>query len=183
MSKQLKTAIVLFFSFVFIFFGISQEYLPLIEKAIEEETFWPQSKIDTKSEAEYTVTRVIDGDTIVVSQGDKSYRVRYIGVDTPELSRDNQVAECLADEARAFNEELVLGQVVRLEKDISETDKYDRLLRYVYVNDVLVNAELLSSGFATILTIPPDVARAEDFKALEREAREEKRGLWGELCN
>ncbi len=119
----------------------------------------------------YLVTRVIDGDTIVLENGE---RVRYIGIDTPEISQN----ECFALEAKKKNEELVLGKRVRLEKDVSERDKYGRLLRYVYVGEIFVNDYLVRNGYAYAVTYPPDVKYSERFLQAQREARENKRGLW-----
>ena len=119
----------------------------------------------------YLVTKVIDGDTIVLENGE---RVRYIGIDTPEISQN----ECFALEAKKKNEELVLGKRVRLEKDVSERDKYGRLLRYVYVGNIFVNDYLVRNGYAYAVTYPPDVKYSERFLQAQREARENKRGLW-----
>ncbi len=118
------------------------------------------------------VIRVIDGDTIEVLLNRLTYRVRYIGVDTPETY------EPCYDEATAANRTLVGGQTVTLVKDISETDRYGRLLRYVYVGDVFVNAELAAGGYAQASTYPPDVAHADLFAALAAEARAAGRGCW-----
>lgn len=112
------------------------------------------------------VTRVIDGDTIVVEMDSRSYRVRYIGVDTPE------VGDSCAEEATAANAWLVAGKTVTLIKDVSETDRYGRLLRYVYVDDVFVNAELARQGYAQAVTYPPDVKNADLFVDLASQARE-----------
>ncbi|MDP3065004.1 MAG: thermonuclease family protein, partial [Chloroflexota bacterium] len=71
------------------------------------------------------------------------------------------------------------GARVRLERDVSETDRYDRLLRYVYAGDILVNAELVREGYAEATEYPPDTRYASCFDALEREARQEGRGMWG----
>ena len=119
------------------------------------------------------VKRVVDGDTIVL-QGDQ--RVRYIGVDTPEVGG---AVEPFGPEASDFNRRLVDGTRVRLERDVSETDRYDRLLRYVYAGDILVNAELVREGYAEAMDYPPDTRYASCFDALEREARQEGRGMWG----
>jgi len=112
------------------------------------------------------VVRVIDGDTIEVSIGGKIYKVRYIGIDTPETG------EWMGSKATAKNEELVGGKVVGLEKDVSETDKYGRLLRYVWVGNLMVNAELVRLGCAQVSTYPPDVKYVDLFLRLQREARE-----------
>jgi micrococcal nuclease len=113
--------------------------------------------------------RVIDGDTIELITGEK---VRYLGVNTPE------VKTCFGDEATKKNKELVELKTVKLEKDISNEDKYGRRLRYVYVGDVFVNDELVKQGFANVATYPPDVKFAGQFLESEKYARENKLGLW-----
>lgn len=118
------------------------------------------------------VTRVVDGDTIVVSLNGQDYKVRFIGINTPERGRPYYL------EATEKTKELCLGKQVRLEKDVSETDKYGRLLRYVYVGDTFVNAELVKQGYAQQFTLPPDVKYADLFKKLASEARERQAGLW-----
>ena len=125
------------------------------------------------------VVRVIDGDTIEVFIGGKTYKVRYIGIDTPETKDPQKGVEWMGPEAAAKNEELVGGKVVGLEKDVSETDRYGRLLRYVWVGNLMVNAELVRLGYAQVSTYPPDVKYADLFLQLQREAREAGRGLWG----
>ncbi|MCL4870518.1 MAG: thermonuclease family protein [Anaerolineae bacterium] len=124
------------------------------------------------------VTSVIDGDTIEVRLGGAAaYRVRYIGVDTPERG------DFYYQEAKTANENLVLNQEVILVKDVSETDRFGRLLRYVYLPDgTFVNAELVSQGYARQATFPPDVAQADYFGQLERTARETGQGLWGDVA-
>ncbi|MBM4433426.1 MAG: nuclease, partial [Chloroflexi bacterium] len=113
------------------------------------------------TETPITVTRVIDGDTIEVDITGVAYRVRYIGIDTPELDDENPSLSALAQEAARYNRELLEGKSVRLEKDVSETDKYGRLLRYVYVGDTFVNAELVRLGYAEVVTYPPDIKYQE----------------------
>lgn len=125
------------------------------------------------------VVHVVDGDTIDVLAGGRRVRVRYIGINAPESVDPRRPVECFGREAAAKNKELVDGKVVRLERDVSETDRYGRLLRYVYVGDLFVNAELVRLGYAQAVTYPPDVKYQELFLALEREAREAGRGLWG----
>ena len=122
---------------------------------------------------EVRVIRVIDGDTIEVSGGQ---RVRYIGVDTPEVGNNPQY---YGPEATNFNNSLVAGRKVTLEKDVSDKDRFGRLLRFVYADGILVNAELAREGYARAKVYPPDTGHAECFAALEQEAREAKRGLWG----
>ena len=119
------------------------------------------------------VQRVVDGDTVVLAGGE---RVRYIGIDTPEVTDGPAF---YGPEAKEANRRLVEGRRVRLERDITDRDRYDRLLRYVYVDGVMVNAELVREGFARVLDYPPDTRYTTCFTALEEEAIEEGRGMWG----
>jgi micrococcal nuclease len=122
------------------------------------------------------VTRVIDGDTIEVQMVDGAiYKVRYIGIDTP--GRD----EPWFIEANRANSDLIVGKTVTLVKDVSEVDQYDRLLRYVLVEDVFVNYELVSQGLSDIAFYPPDLACKEAFLQAAQSAREAKIGIWGPL--
>jgi micrococcal nuclease len=118
------------------------------------------------------VTRVIDGDTITIEGG---FRVRYIGIDTPEVYPQ---VEAFGIEAWQANRQLVEDKEVRLERDVSDTDRYDRLLRYVYVDDVLVNAELVRLGLARAKAYPPDTKYQELLEEMETEARKAGRGMW-----
>jgi len=115
------------------------------------------------------VTQVIDGDTIVIEGG---YHVRYIGIDAPEKDESYYL------EAKQANEELVEGKKVRLGKDISNKDKYGRLLRYVYVDGTFVNAEMVRQGYACAKAYLPDVKYQVYLEAMEKEARQAKRGGW-----
>lgn len=119
------------------------------------------------------VTQIIDGDTIDVEINGEIYRVRYIGMDTPEQD------ELLYQEATDANANLVAGQTVIMVKDVSETDRYDRLLRYVFLEDgTFVNAELVRLGFARASAYPPDVAFQDTFSDLQRTAVSAGIGLW-----
>lgn len=134
-----------------------------------------QNGICEKQVVTYLVTRVIDGDTIEIEGGQG---VRYIGIDTPETVHPSKPVECFGLEASNKNKELVEGKEVRLEKDVSETDTWGRLLRYVYVDDIFVNDYLVKQGYAYASTVPPDVKYAEQFVRAQREAKEYNRGLW-----
>ena len=118
------------------------------------------------------VIEVIDGDTIVI---EGNYRVRYIGIDTPEV---HPQVEAFGLEAWQANRELVEGKIVRLEPDVSEADKYGRLLRYVYVDDIFVNAELVRQGLAYAQAYPPDTKHQDYLEKLEQEAKQDGRGIW-----
>jgi len=129
------------------------------------------------------VTRVVDGDTIEVEMAGATYKVRYIGIDTPETVDPRRPVECYGHEASERNRQLVEGKTVELEKDVSETDKYGRLLRYVWVDGEMVNATLVREGYAVASTYPPDVKHQELFASLQREAIAADRGLWGPACD
>ena len=125
------------------------------------------------------VSRVVDGDTIIVSLDGEDYRVRYIGMDAPETVRPDWPVEPFGPEASEFNKRLVEGKTVWLERDVTETDQFGRLLRYVWLGDGrMVNKVLVDEGYARAVTLPPDVKHAADFVRLERDARAEERGLW-----
>lgn len=120
------------------------------------------------------VIRVIDGDTVVLSDG---RTVRYIGIDTPERGQPFYEA------AKNFNRKLVQGKEVELEFDVERYDHYGRLLAYVFVRDkdgrrIFVNAEMVRNGFARTYTKPPNVKYADLFVRLQEEARNNRRGLW-----
>ena len=126
------------------------------------------------------VTKIVDGDTIHVLIGNRREKIRYIGVDTPETHKPGTPVQCYGRAASAFNARLLAGRRVELRTDAETRDRYGRLLAYVYrrPDGLFVNAELVRRGFATILTIPPNVAHAEEFLRLQRAAREAGRGLW-----
>ncbi|MDO8692417.1 MAG: thermonuclease family protein [Dehalococcoidia bacterium] len=126
---------------------------------------------------EARVARVIDGDTIELASGQ---RVRYIGINTPELNDSRSTVRAWAEKGKEKNRELVEGKTVTLERDVSETDQYGRLLRYVYVNGLMVNSELVKLGYAYAVSYPPDVKQQSLFSQLAREAQAAGRGLWGE---
>ena len=118
------------------------------------------------------VIQVIDGDTIIIEGG---YRVRYIGIDTPEIYPH---LEAYGTEAWLANRSLVEGMEIRLERDVSEVDRYGRLLRYVYVDGIMVNAELVKLGLAEAKAYPPDTRYQDELEGLEEQARRAGRGMW-----
>lgn len=127
-----------------------------------------------------TVVKVIDGDSLEVELSDRIEKVRLLGIDTPEMGRKDRVAEYLAVEATAFTRKLAEGKRVKLETDPhgDTRDRYGRALRYVYLPDErMLNAVILAEGYGHAYTRFP-FSRAEEFRRLEREAREAGRGLW-----
>lgn len=155
-----------------------QEILPLPTASITP-SLLPTATVAGIQGEEAVVQRVVDGDTIVLQGG---MRVRYIGIDTPESVAPGKPVECAGKEAAARNKELVEGKIVRLERDISETDRLGRLLRYVYVGDIFVNKVLVEEGLAHASPYPPDIARQDELFASERAARENGQGVWSEKC-
>jgi micrococcal nuclease len=128
------------------------------------------------------VVRVVDGDTVKVRLPDRrrAITVRYIGVDTPESVKPGEPVQCFASQASAFNERLVTGRSVRLRIGRERTDRYGRMLAYVYLvaGDRFVNAELIRRGYARTVEFPPNTDFAVRFDRLERLARDQRRGLW-----
>ena len=136
----------------------------------------------TAGAGEATVVRVVDGDTIVVRIRGENERVRLIGIDTPESVKPNSPTECFGREAAGRTKALLPeGTPVRLVRDIEPRDNYGRLLAYVYrePDDLFVNLALAKEGYATTLTLPPNVAHTDEFVEAARAARERSRGLWG----
>ena len=179
--------IVALFIWLFVFtrnqiqFSPSSPTITLIPSQIPSRVISPSiiSSPSPKTQGMVKVIRVIDGDTIELEGGRK---VRYIGVDTPELTDNRTLVKCFADKALAKNKELVEGNMVSLEKDASETDKYGRLLRYVYKGNIFINEVLVQEGYAHAVSFPPDILYQEKLSEAEREAREKKLGLWGNVC-
>jgi micrococcal nuclease len=137
------------------------------------------------------VKRVIDGDTLLLEDGQ---RVRMIGIDTPEIhesrklyrdskknSQDVEAIKNMGRKSYEFTKKLIEGKMARLEFDVERKDRYGRLLAYVYLHDgTFVNAEIVRQGYASLLTIPPNVKFADMFLQLYRQAREKQVGLWRE---
>lgn len=148
-------------------------------------TLWQQQQVlgtkdvqddqDSPVMEQALVARIIDGDTIELSDGRK---VRYIGMDTPETKHPAKGVECFGQQAAQKNAELVVGKTVQLEKDVSETDRYGRLLRYVWLEGQMINSVLVSEGFAFARSYPPDIKHQAEFRVAEGQARDQQKGLW-----
>lgn len=151
----------------------------------------PQHKTLPSVSESYYVERVVDGDTLKLSGGE---RVRLIGVDTPEAHysnkllrdarrshKDTETIQAFGRKASAFTKGLCAGKKVKLEFDAVKRDKYGRLLAYVYLEDgTFVNARIIEDGFGQVMTIPPNVKYADRFLELQKKARLENKGLWDE---
>lgn len=130
--------------------------------------------------------KIIDGDTFDVKINKQVVRVRLLGVDTPETVDPRKAVQCFGKEASDKMKELLIGYSVTLETDPTQsmTDKYGRLLAYVYRDDGLfINKYLLENGYAHEYTYNIPYQKMDEFKALERQARDNRVGLWGDLCS
>lgn len=140
------------------------------------------AEIDFNKLQKTQVKKVIDGDTIVIESGET---VRYIGVDTPETVHPKKAIQCFGKNAAIQNKILVDKKIIYLEKDISDKDRYGRLLRYIYLPNpnsktevIFINEYLIEQGFGQIITYPPDVKYHNKFTDAQKIAQKEKRGLW-----
>jgi endonuclease YncB( thermonuclease family) len=167
-------------------FGAQQwswrDFVDVMGKDFERFSVLFSARDDQSQNGFVRVKRVVDGDTIEL---DDSEKVRYIGINSPESVKVNSPVECFGKAASAKNAELVEGKRVRLEKDVSDRDRYGRLLRFVYLEDgTFVNETLVREGYAYASPYTPDVSKSEFFKQAEREARENRHGLWApDTCN
>lgn len=169
-----------------------REIASILGKDVEWDGITNTASISDSKFIKANVTRVIDGDTILVSFDDgKEARVRLIGVNTPETVHPNKEVEFYGKEASDFTKTKLLNKSIYLEKDISETDVYGRLLRYVWlykpleideisIRNHMFNAILILEGYGQVSTYPPDVKYIDYFKNFQEQALKLKRGLWGE---
>lgn len=123
------------------------------------------------------ITRIIDGDTVQIATGEK---VRLIGIDTPETVDPRKGVQCFGKKASDHTKEILLNKEVTLKKDISITDRYGRLLRYIYVGDTFINEQLVRDGYAKASSYPPDIRYQEVFLEAQKYSQENSLGLWGE---
>ncbi len=131
----------------------------------------------------YAVVKVVDGDTLDILVNDETVRVRLIGLDTPEIVDPRKPVQCFAREASAKAKEILTGQSVQLETDLSQDlhDKYGRLLAYIFLPDgTLFNKYMISEGYGHEYTYHLPYKYQAGFKAAEKTARENKKGLWAD---
>lgn len=141
---------------------------------------------------EAKVLKVVDGDTIVIDRGQGQEKVRFILVDTPETKHPKKGVEYFGKEASTFTTNSLSGKTIYLQKDVSETDRYNRLLRYIWIErpssnepteeeirSKCFNAILLAGGYAQVTTFPPDVKYVDLFRQIQKEAMDSNKGLWG----
>lgn len=183
-----STRLLIFLSGILIFLGLGLVWFGLKSvQVVKNPPIAQTTPIATSSAVsgiegeQEIVTKVVDGDTIDLETGQV---VRLIGIDTPETVDPRRPVGCFGKEASNEVKGLLTNKKVILQKDVSEVDKYKRLLRYVYLpldngQILFVNDYLIREGFARVLTYPPDVKYNEQFRQAERKAREENKGLWG----
>jgi micrococcal nuclease len=188
-KKILKVILIIGLVAISLYFGFSYVQSQIIYNSEEGKITIPLGQ--SYNYTNVYVKRAVDGDTLVLATGE---RVRLIGIDTPEmhesakLHRDSERTKQdiktivkLGTRAYEFTKKLVEGKRVSLEFDVEKHDKYNRLLAYVYLKDgTFVNAEIVRQGYASLMTIPPNVKYADLFLKMYQEARENKRGLWAE---
>lgn len=179
--KQVKKILKIFWIFILIF-SLS---------ACDEKENTSNDQISSTDET-YTkaqVTRVIDGDTIWVNIGGDKEKVRFIGINAPELARDGKKAQFMAEKARDFVEKTIKDKEIYLEKDLTDRDKYDRLLMYIYlekpsedpsfeeIRDKSLNGILVKEGLAYSNYYKPNIKYQDFLEKLEDEAKENKLGI------
>lgn len=150
-----------------------QRRLERLAKQSQKPTLLPPSAVEWA-----LVRSVPDGDGVRLADG---RRVRYLGIDAPEIGGQGQPPQPWAKEAKAFNQALVVGRRVRLVRDVSDVDAHGRLLRYVFCDGLFVNAQLLLAGLATLMVVPPDTRYAELLALCELAARQAGVGMWRQL--
>lgn len=168
-DKRLLVSLVL--SLLLLFFGYTVNDQGFLEKLPSE-----------APPGTYRVLATEDGDTITVDMNGTKERVRFIGIDTPETQDPRKPVQCFGRAATNFTRQLIASNTVRLELDplSSNRDRYNRLLRYVYLPDGrLVQAEILRAGYGFAYTSFP-FTKSDEFLALQKEARDQNRGLWNE---
>ncbi|MCK4636204.1 MAG: thermonuclease family protein [Candidatus Moranbacteria bacterium] len=180
MKKNIAIGII---SVVLLIFGVSSSDLDFINDLANLFT----DSVDSKNDGFYDVVKVVDGDTLSVNIDGKVEKLRLIGIDTPETVDPRKPVQCFGREASDKAKELLSGKKVRLEVDSTqdERDRYDRLLRYVILEDgTSFNKKMIQEGYAHEYTYKVPYKYQAEFKFAEETARENKRGLWAsDTCN
>ncbi len=162
----------------------SVEELEEISIELKEKHNKVKQEVKGAKDKRYEVVRVVDGDTIKIDYDGVVETVRLIGIDTPETKHPQKKVECFGKEASEELEKLLLNKDVKVEFDSTQdkVDKYGRLLLYIWVDDIFVNKYMITNGYAHEYTYNTPYEYQKKFKEAEEEARESKKGLWGEAC-
>lgn len=178
-TKLLVTTslLVIITGFSLLWFGFQPTPIPIVENSPVATS---SATLGVEGE-KVVVAKVVDGDTLELEDG---RIVRFIGIDTPETVDPRRPVGCFGKEASWETKRLLSGKIVILQKDITEVDKYKRILRYIYLpldsgETLFIQDYLVREGFAKVYTYPPDVKFDIQFREAEKQARENLRGLWG----
>ncbi len=182
MTKQRIFLILLLLS-LFLYLLFLRHSLPAPSSVSATITPYPSAVLPPSLEGPYLVTQVLDGDTIDVEINDSVQKIRFVGLDTPEVQGPNRSAMCFGGEASAKTKELLTGQYVYLETDspVNLIDKYDRLLRYIYraSDNLFISKYLVETGYATEYSYQGVAHKYQsEFRRAQAEARSNNRGLW-----
>tara|TARA_B100000941_G_scaffold103041_1_gene72136 strand:+ start:868 stop:1392 length:525 start_codon:yes stop_codon:yes gene_type:complete len=140
----------------------------------------PNEKNSSSNLIKYKVIRVIDGDTVELKNGE---RLRYNDIDTPETVHPSKPVECYGPQASAKNKDLVEGKIILVELGNPTKDRYGRLLGYVYIEDLFVNAELVRGGYAEVNSYGNPGSKLNKLLDIEKNAKKSMHGLWGACLN
>ena len=181
------TVLILFLLYYLLNQYVPHTIPPLFPTPTNEQLPRSQEVLPASASAELgTVVKVVDGDTIDITQGEARHKIRLIGINTPETVDPRKEVECFGKEASAKMKELLLGQLVRITSDPTQADRdrYNRLLRYVYRDDGLfVNQYLIQEGYAYEYTYDKPYAFQQAFKKAQADAQRGEKGLWGrDVC-
>ena len=168
---------ILFIFLIGLSLACSSEVAPITEVGLSKE---PKIEKNNPALVQYEVIRVIDGDTVELKNGE---RLRYNDIDTPETVHPSKPIECFGPEASAKNEELVQGEIILVELGNPKKDRYGRLLGYVYVDDLFVNAELVKGGYAEVNSYGNPGSKIDKLLDIEKDAKQKMTGLWGVCLN
>jgi len=171
MKKYLILLCIFELVFLIAFFWFLSPKEKISSKEIIVDSVINYPKRDIEKNQTFLVTYVVDGDTIEIEGEEK---VRLICMDTPEKGEE------FYDEAKEYLENLVLGKKVELVKDISDKDRYGRLLRYVYADGIFVNEKIVREGYAKMYRYKPDIKLCSVIEYAEEYAKEKERGIWEE---
>lgn len=182
MSKILKKKTILFISLFITLISLTSCGAALetnLKNQTSEQTDQVNHNTNEPIGIRATVSNVVDGDTIdVIFENGLKDRVRLVLVDTPETKHPNKPVQPFGPEASDFTERTLLNQDVELELDIQERDRYGRLLAYVYIDEKMINEQLLENGLARVAVFPPNTKYVDKFRSIEQQAKKKQLGIW-----
>lgn len=181
--KRSITSVVLYICFLFLVFATWSSFVDLENKFngnLESSNldFTESNSENSSLSGYYDVISVTDGDTIRINYKGISTPVRLIGIDTPEVNHPSEPIQCYGKEASQKLTSLINGKVVKIERDVSETDRYGRILAYIWLNEELINETMVKGGYAFSSAYPPDIKYQSVLDAAEIYARTNELGLW-----